>query len=80
MTTVIPQGDGYRVFTKGASEVVLAKCSYILGAEDQLYPLSKQEQRHIVGTVIDTMAKQGLRTLSLAYKDVPHDAVKSVRP
>jgi Ca2+ transporting ATPase len=77
MTTVIPHGNGYRVFTKGASEIVLGKCSYIIGAEDELYPLRKQDQRQIVKTVVESMAKQGLRTLCLAYKDVPQSAVIS---
>lgn len=81
MTTVIPlpDGQGYRVFTKGASEIVLGMCSYILGAKDELYPLSRVERRYIVGTVVETLAKQGLRTLCLAYKDVSPDAITSVR-
>jgi magnesium-transporting ATPase (P-type) len=32
MSTVIPlETGGYRVFTKGASEIIMSKCSFIFG-------------------------------------------------
>uniref|UniRef100_A0A1W7RAY7 Calcium-transporting ATPase n=1 Tax=Hadrurus spadix TaxID=141984 RepID=A0A1W7RAY7_9SCOR len=70
MSTVIPlPGGGFRVFTKGASEMVLKKCSYIFGAEGKLLRFPVEEQEKLVKNVIEQMASDGLRTICLAYKD-----------
>ncbi|CAG0912528.1 unnamed protein product [Notodromas monacha] len=76
MSTVIrlPQG-GFRVYTKGASEIVMKKCSFIMGAKGELKKMTKDMQDRIVREVIEPMACDGLRTLSVAYRDfVPHKA------
>ena len=74
MTTVIPLGDGkYRVFTKGASEILINKCSYIVGSDAELHPLSRVDRKNLIRNTVETMAEQGLRTLTLAYKVNKHD-------
>ena len=71
MTTVIPlTNGGYRVFTKGASEMVLSKCSTILGPDGSPSSFGESDQQNIVKTVIDPMASNGLRTIAIAYKDI----------
>ncbi|XP_071134662.1 plasma membrane calcium-transporting ATPase 2-like isoform X3 [Mytilus edulis] len=69
MSTVIPTNKGYRLFTKGASEIVLKKCTHILDCKGQVLPFSPEDQDKIVKTVIEPMASDGLRTICLAYKD-----------
>ncbi|CAG7817501.1 unnamed protein product [Allacma fusca] len=71
MTSVIPLPDngGWRVFTKGASEIVLHKCKYIIGPNGKLARFGKHEQDKMVHEVIEPMAQDGLRTISIAYKD-----------
>lgn len=32
MTVVHREGGGYRVYAKGASEIILSRCKYMLGA------------------------------------------------
>jgi len=69
MATVIKIENGFRVFAKGASEIVMGKCNYIFGKNGQLQRFSKQEQDHLVKTVIEVMANDALRTISVCYKD-----------
>ena len=69
MTTVIPlPGGGYRMLSKGASEMVLNKCSFILGENGQVVPLSTDGIRDIVMNVVQPMAAATLRTICLAYR------------
>ncbi|KAI9565770.1 hypothetical protein GHT06_009563 [Daphnia sinensis] len=76
MSTVIArEGGGYRVFTKGASEMVLKKCAFIYGANGKLEEFSHENQEELVRNVIEPMACDGLRTIAVAYRDfVPGEA------
>jgi magnesium-transporting ATPase (P-type) len=69
MSTVIRTDDGYRVFTKGASEIIMSKCKWQLGADGQVRPFSEADQNRLVKEVVESMASDGLRTLCLAYRD-----------
>ena len=75
MSTVVPlvekEGGGYRVHCKGASEIVLSKCTAIIGEDGTLTSLNSEERRNIVKTVVESMADDGLRTICLAYRDFP---------
>ncbi|CAE1239789.1 ATP2B [Acanthosepion pharaonis] len=69
MTTVLKLEDSFRMFTKGASEIVLKKCEFILGNDGKPKPFTVEDQENMVANVIEPMANFGLRTLCLAYKD-----------
>ncbi|KAK4321934.1 hypothetical protein Pmani_007286 [Petrolisthes manimaculis] len=69
MSTVIHRDGGYRIFTKGASEIVMKKCSFIHGKDGRLENFSKSMQDRLVREVIEPMACNGLRTISVAYRD-----------
>ncbi|KAL1129907.1 hypothetical protein AAG570_012851 [Ranatra chinensis] len=70
MSTVVPrQGGGYRLFTKGASEIVLKKCAFIYGRDGHLEKFTREMQDRLVRNVIEPMACNGLRTISIAYRD-----------
>ncbi|XP_039760894.1 plasma membrane calcium-transporting ATPase 2 isoform X4 [Pararge aegeria] len=69
MSTVIPHKGGYRLYTKGASEIVLKKCSFIYGHEGRLEKFTRDMQERLVRQVIEPMACDGLRTISVAYRD-----------
>ncbi|CAH8585705.1 unnamed protein product [Schistosoma rodhaini] len=79
MSTVIknlePDRPGYTVFTKGASEMVLKKCSFILDANGEPKPFTKADQDNLVRDVIEQMASDGLRTIGIAYKSYIDPAV-----
>ncbi|XP_069165984.1 plasma membrane calcium-transporting ATPase 2 isoform X2 [Procambarus clarkii] len=69
MSTVVPRDGGYRIYTKGASEIVMKKCSFIHGKDGRLESFSKSMQDRLVREVIEPMACNGLRTISIAYRD-----------
>ncbi len=64
-------GKKYRLYMKGASEIVLAlcakKCDQHTGAEQALSQADKQE---ILGKVVTPFAKASLRTIALAYMEL----------
>ncbi|XP_078339842.1 plasma membrane calcium-transporting ATPase 2-like isoform X8 [Crassostrea virginica] len=74
MSTVISMKFGFRLFTKGASEIVLKKCNYILDCDGKPKPFTVEDQEKIVKNVIEPMAGDGLRTICVAYKDYHTDA------
>lgn len=70
MSTVIPrQGGGYRLFTKGASEIILQKCAFIYGHDGRLEKFTRDMQERLLKQVIEPMACDGLRTICLAFRD-----------
>ncbi|KAL5475276.1 hypothetical protein EMCRGX_G027356 [Ephydatia muelleri] len=79
MSTVIPlEGGGYRLLTKGASEIILYKCTQIMGNEGEIIQLTEGDHRRIYNTVIYPMAQGSLRTICLAFRDFPSDTSCSV--
>lgn len=72
MSTVIATDDGHRLFTKGASEIVLGKCTTKL-TDNGVVALSESDKDGMVEDVIEYFARQGLRTIGIAYKDVAGD-------
>ncbi|GAB0092104.1 Calcium-transporting ATPase [Sergentomyia squamirostris] len=70
MSTVIPRpGGGYRLYTKGASEIVLKKCAFIYGHDGVLEKFTRDMQERLLHQVIEPMACDGLRTISIAFRD-----------
>lgn len=69
MMTVIKIPGGYRVYAKGASEIVLARCKWILGAGGVARSFGEHQQADMVKNIIEPMASDGLRTIAIAYKD-----------
>ena len=67
MSTIIPlDSGGFRVYTKGASEIVMKKCSFLVGEGGKIEMFTAAHQDRLVQTVIEPMAKDGLRTISIA--------------
>lgn len=58
-------------FTKGAPDVLLARCSQEEVGEDKR-PLTK-ERREEIGRAIDQLASEGMRTLAVALRLLPRD-------
>merc|ERR1719309_1478950 len=79
MSTIIPlDSGGFRVYTKGASEIIMKKCSFLLGDNGNVENFTTSHQDSLVRNVIEPMARDGLRTISLAYRDfVPGKAEKN---
>lgn len=72
MSTVLKNNDGsYRMFSKGASEIVLKKCYKIFSADGEAKVFRPRDRDDMAKTVIEPMASEGLRTICLAYRDFP---------
>ncbi|XP_060619157.2 plasma membrane calcium-transporting ATPase 3 isoform X4 [Anolis sagrei] len=70
MSTVICMPDGgYRLFSKGASEIVLKKCTNILNSNGELRAFRPRDRDEMIKKVIEPMACDGLRTICVAYRD-----------
>ncbi|KAM8740808.1 plasma membrane calcium-transporting ATPase 1 isoform 1-T1 [Acanthopagrus schlegelii] len=70
MSTVLKMADGsYRMFSKGASEILLKKCYKILTANGESKVFRPRDRDDMVKKVIEPMASEGLRTICLAYRD-----------
>ncbi|XP_061543773.1 plasma membrane calcium-transporting ATPase 3b isoform X6 [Phycodurus eques] len=72
MSTVIKLPDGsFRLYSKGASEIMLKKCSYILDANGEARSFRPRDRDEMVKQVIEPMACEGLRTICIGYRDLP---------
>lgn len=69
MSTAIPLEEGYRLFVKGASEIILDKCSHSVDVNGKRLTLSQQMKNKIVFSVIEEMATEGLSTIAIAFRD-----------
>uniref|UniRef100_A0A8C6WTR2 Calcium-transporting ATPase n=1 Tax=Neogobius melanostomus TaxID=47308 RepID=A0A8C6WTR2_9GOBI len=72
MSTVLKKSDGgFRMYSKGASEIILRKCSRILDPQGQQRLFKPKDRDEMVRKVIEPMACEGLRTICVAFRDFP---------
>ena len=64
----LPAG-GYRIYCKGASEVIFNRCTRILLNEGESTLTDKQ--RGAISETAERYAQRGMRCLSLAFRDLP---------
>jgi Ca2+-transporting ATPase len=69
MSTFHAWGNGYLLATKGAPEVVLERATMV-ASENGVEPI-QEERRAAAMAVATSMAAGGLRTLALAYRELP---------
>lgn len=67
-TVPLPTG-GYRVFAKGASEIILSRCTRI-STQGRVAALTEQTMAELTNGVISNFANMAMRTIGLAYKDI----------
>ena len=71
MTSVIQiEENTVRVFCKGASELILEKCEKYLGVKGEQKMFHFLEKEKIELNIISKFASDGMRTVTLAYKDL----------
>ncbi|XP_021394471.1 plasma membrane calcium-transporting ATPase 4 isoform X2 [Lonchura striata] len=72
MSTVLRSGGGgFRMYSKGASEIILRKCTKILDKNGEPRVFKVKDRDEMVKKVIEPMACHGLRTICLAFRDFP---------
>lgn len=82
MATVVSKADGgYRMYVKGASEILLGRCSTIIHDPTQgttAGPLTEDNTKTL-NDVISSYAKRSLRTIGICFKDFESWPPKGVR-
>ncbi|EKX52947.1 hypothetical protein GUITHDRAFT_161121 [Guillardia theta CCMP2712] len=68
-TLIIPQGStSFRLYTKGASEIVLGLCKWVIDQNGSVVELTEAMKSQLTEE-IGKFSDEGLRTLSVAYRD-----------
>lgn len=71
MTTVIDNGDGrFKLYSKGASEVLLELCTSIVGMTGELKEFTKEDAENLSRDLIEPWQREGLRILCLTTRDL----------
>lgn len=71
MSWAVPQkGGGYRLYCKGAQEVVLARCMMVADENAESVKMT-DEQRDDMNSVALAFSRRGMRCLAVAYRDLP---------
>ena len=74
-TAIRLPGGGYRLYSKGASEMLLGRCTTCIGGNGEIKPFTVGDLETVIREVIAPMATNGLRTICIAYKDFPANGV-----
>ena len=73
MTTIVEIDEkNLRIYSKGASEIVLSYCSSYLDAEGNVNSMTEEERSKVVRK-ISLLAGESLRTICLAYRNISKD-------
>ena len=70
MSTLIKlgEGTGFRLLCKGASEMILQRCTKVIHRDGSVVDITKAQSDNY-GEQISKLASKGLRTICLAYRD-----------
>ena len=73
MTTIIPSPCNTKliVYVKGAAEIILSKCATFLDGDGNPREIRPGDRKAVKNDVIGKMAEEALRTIGLAYKEIP---------
>ena len=71
MSWAVPLASGgYRIYSKGASEVILTRCASQLLRTGECEPLTENTVKELESN-IERYAQRGMRCIGLAYRDLP---------
>ena len=71
MSVILQEQDGLTAYVKGAPEVILERSTQIFKG-NSIIPLDEASQKE-VQTAYENMARNGLRTLAIAFRKLPKD-------
>lgn len=72
MGTVIQAPEGFRLHIKGASEIILEACVHHISEKGKVQNLTL-DHRTKYSALIEKFASNGLRTIGVAYSDIPRE-------
>eukprot|EP01087_Luapelamoeba_hula_P015518 TRINITY_DN4649_c0_g1_i2.p1 TRINITY_DN4649_c0_g1~~TRINITY_DN4649_c0_g1_i2.p1 ORF type:complete len:894 (+),score=154.17 TRINITY_DN4649_c0_g1_i2:24-2684(+) len=64
----VDDDSAYRLYTKGASELILERSAYMVGKDGQITSITDTDREQL-NQLIEDLADQGLRTIGLAYRE-----------
>jgi len=70
MTTVIPDGDGFKIYSKGAPEVILKRCTGIVRRGGSVGRFLPEDTVAIDQVIKNMQEKSQLKVMCLAYRHV----------
>lgn len=71
MSWAVPLDDGgYRIYCKGAQEVILSRCNRFVGHDGNAKAMTADSNEQF-GKISQQYARRGMRCLALAYADLP---------
>jgi len=71
MSYAIPSEDGgYRIYTKGAQEVILSRCTKVMDESGDEIVFTDEVRENLKTTGL-AYTRRGMRCLGLAYRDIP---------
>jgi Ca2+ transporting ATPase len=71
MSWAVPvEGGGYRLFCKGAPEVLLSRCVRYIGEDGEEHELTN-DVKDEYAAIAEAYARRGMRCIALAYGDLP---------
>ena len=70
MSTIIKNGDaGFTIYTKGASEIILKKCTKVMDREGNVGPFGPKDRENMINKVIQPFAQViGLKNTCITLK------------
>lgn len=68
MTTVIPDGDGFKIYSKGAPEVILKMCTGIVRRDGSIGKFLPEDEVRIERVVKNMKEKSQLKVMCIAYR------------
>ncbi len=78
MVIKLPNGK-YRIYTKGAAEIMINSCTSILNLDGSVSQLSPAERMEITETVLTPYAEKSYRVLLVGYKDFDFPSVEKLK-
>ena len=73
MSWAVPRDEGgYRLYAKGAQEVILSRCTRFAGEDSEPEKLTEEMHDELTGVAL-AYSRRGMRCLALSYRDLPAD-------
>ena len=71
MSSCMRTADGkLRLLTKGAAELILERCSFVIGEAGERLPLDQAGRDELKSKYVNLMTEAALRAIAVAYKDL----------
>lgn len=71
MSWAVPlENGGYRLYCKGAQEIIIGRCTKYAAEDGSAAPLGEKSRDEFASTA-EAYARRGMRCLGLAYRDLP---------